>query len=452
MKRVAIYVRVSSQEQKLHGLSVDNQVATCKRFCKENGYEVVNIYNDAGISARKTYKKRPALLQLIEDCQQGNVDLIIFTKLDRFFRSVPDYYACMEQLNNVPWRAIEEDYETETSSGVFKVNIMLSVAQSEADRTSERVKSICNYRIANGEFCGRPPTGYIKKDGHLYKDENTRAAVEAFFKTYIETHSTYKAMEVSMELGVPMSLVTANRMISSPIYYGGHAHKCEPYITKEEHDFIEQRKHTKTRRPKTTTYLFSGLLRCQYCGRAMRCSNSKSYRKDGTFALTKNYKCTGKDTSIKHKAYVSINEKKLESMLLDMLEDEIGKYNFNVKAENETITNSEATKRKKALEAKLERIGIRFELGDISADEYKAKREAIKDEISSITFDRLKTPIDMPHSWLKMYLELDEEHKKAFWRKLIYKVELASKGEGYNPKITFNNFWLYISDDDLFDN
>ena len=83
MKNVALYVRVSTQEQKLHGLSVDTQIEALQEYCVEHNYNVVGIYNDAGISARKSYKKRPALLKLVSDCEKGMIDLILFTKLDR---------------------------------------------------------------------------------------------------------------------------------------------------------------------------------------------------------------------------------------------------------------------------------------------------------------------------------------------------------------------------------
>ena len=146
-KRAAIYVRVSTAEQKEHGLSVDNQLDALKNYCQERGFSIAGIYNDAGISARKKYRSRPALLQLLEDCQKHKIDIILFTKLDRWFRSVADYYAVQQVLDGakVPWRAIWEDYETETSAGVFKVNIMLSVAQAESDRTSERIKAVLEY-------------------------------------------------------------------------------------------------------------------------------------------------------------------------------------------------------------------------------------------------------------------------------------------------------------------
>ena len=76
-KRAAIYVRVSTAEQRDHGLSVDSQIDALQKYCRENGLEVAGIYNDAGISARKKYKARPALLQLIQDCKDHKIDIIL---------------------------------------------------------------------------------------------------------------------------------------------------------------------------------------------------------------------------------------------------------------------------------------------------------------------------------------------------------------------------------------
>ena len=173
MKRAAIYVRVSTEEQKRHGISVNSQLSALEEYCRANGYNIADVYNDAGYSARKKYTNRPQLLRLMDDCQKGKIDIILFTKLDRWFRSVSDYYQVQNILDEckVPWRAIWEDYETETSSGIFKVNIMLSVAQSEADRTSERIKAVNEYRRAKGEYIGKAPTGYKIVNKHLVKDE-----------------------------------------------------------------------------------------------------------------------------------------------------------------------------------------------------------------------------------------------------------------------------------------
>ena len=81
--RAALYIRVSSEEQARHGLSLQEQRDTLTRYAKANKMTVAGIYEDAGISARKPYKKRHALLRLLDDCKAGKVDTILFIKLDR---------------------------------------------------------------------------------------------------------------------------------------------------------------------------------------------------------------------------------------------------------------------------------------------------------------------------------------------------------------------------------
>ena len=144
MKRVFLYVRVSTEEQAIHGLSIEAQTAALEAWAKANGHRVVGVYTDAGISARKPATKRPALQQLLADAQAGKGELIVFTKLDRWFRNIAEYYKVQEILekSHIDWRTIQEDYDTSTASGRLKINIMLSVAQDEADRTSERIKAI----------------------------------------------------------------------------------------------------------------------------------------------------------------------------------------------------------------------------------------------------------------------------------------------------------------------
>ena len=118
MTRAAIYCRVSTEEQARNGLSLGDQRATLEQYAKSKGMTIVDIYEDAGISARKPYKKRPAILRLLEDVKQKKVDIVLFTKLDRWFRNVGNYYAVQEILdaNGVSWQATQEDYETATAA------------------------------------------------------------------------------------------------------------------------------------------------------------------------------------------------------------------------------------------------------------------------------------------------------------------------------------------------
>ena len=214
--RVALYCRVSTEEQARSGLSLGDQRDKLEEYAKANRMSVVGIYEDAGISARKPYKKRPAILRLLEDVKEKKIDLILFTKLDRWFRNVGNYYAVQEVLdaNGVSWQAILEDYETVTASGRLKVNIMLSVAQDEADRTSERIKFTFEQKRARGESTnGRCPLGYKIVNGRPEIDPETSEAAVDMFRTFVATRSALAATKhLQSERGISRDVKNGVRL------------------------------------------------------------------------------------------------------------------------------------------------------------------------------------------------------------------------------------------------
>ena len=439
MKRAALYVRVSTQEQAKHGLSVDNQVDALQQFCEDSHYLVAGVYNDAGYSARKKYTSRPALLRLIQDCQSGKVDVILFTKLDRWFRSVPDYYEVQTQLDacGVPWRAIWEDYETETSSGIFKVNIMLSVAQAEAQRTSERIKAVHEYRRAQGKYVGTAPLGYKLVNSELIIDEEKREAVSACFHTYLTTMSMSKTMETAKEYGLLMTKGHMARWMKKTCYCGdAYGYKCEPYITVEQHDrivkaFASHRRTAKDNR----SYLFSGLLKCGHCGYSLAAQTRVRKHADGSTVTSYAYKCPAyNDTSIEHH-FLHVTEGAMEAYLLEHLDDRLRALRINVEARKKQNSRVTQVKRKKALAAKLERLKELFVDGDISKDEYTSRKNALQLEIDSIVIED-DADITLPDNWRAIYDALDRPHRKMFWASIIDKI-VITRDTKQNPDIFF---------------
>lgn len=439
MKRCALYVRVSTDEQKKHGLSVDSQIVALRDYCKQNGLQEVGLYNDAGISARKSYKKRPALLQLIEDCERGLIDVILFTKLDRWFRSVADYYEVQTRLDacHVPWRAIWEDYETETSSGVFKVNIMLSVAQSEADRTSERVKAVNEYKRAQGGYVGSAPTGYMLQKKDLLIDPEQKDAVSLFFHTFLKTNSTRKSFILAKGNGMNCSYETARRMLHNPVYmgeaYGGY--KCEPYLTQEEFENI-QRISPLIERPAPAkehrTYLFNGISRCGECG-GIYCGTVRTLKCGSGKRKYKYYRCVSHQNLLCDNGR-SITEPKIEKWLLDELSNLIAQYNADCTSVKADIADN--TDQIKSLESRLRRIGDRYEDGDIDREEYRSKRDNIKKQIADLKQQEpeKRSPIELPKDWKEAYTSLDEPNRRLFWRSLIDHIDIFKDG---SIKVTF---------------
>lgn len=120
---VAAYVRVSTQEQKLHGLSLDAQKMKLQEYANKNNMRIIEWYVDEGVSGRKLIKNRPQLQRMIRDAEQKKFDRIIFIKLDRFFRSVAEYHECMKRITPVIWSTTEEEYDLTTANGRMLVNM-----------------------------------------------------------------------------------------------------------------------------------------------------------------------------------------------------------------------------------------------------------------------------------------------------------------------------------------
>lgn len=441
MKRVALYVRVSTQEQK-KGLSIDNQLQALKKYAEQEGYKVAGIYNDAGISARKKYTRRPALLQLLSDCESGKVDLILFTRLDRWFRSVGYYYEVQNQLDRygVPWRAIWEDYNVEDSAGVFKLNILLSVAQSEADRTSDRLKSTFAYKRERGDWLGSAPTGYRIAGRDLVKDEETCAGMQAFFDTYFNTLSITKALRSANENGLPLLKSSIYKIIKNPVYCGESncGYKNEPYITREQYDFMLARLsgYTRTSKYPKLKYKYGGIVYCGYCGARMISKTVCRTHTNGDVIYYKKYLCNNRYNMKVNCPALQITESRLDDYLMKYLSLLIDERIEEVKMLNNSADIKSATKQRKALENKLARLADLYAEGDITMDAYKAKRDTIREQISSIIIEPVKAPEPMPENWRDVYAELDEEHQMVFMHRIIKKITVTNETKDH-PDIEF---------------
>ena len=411
MKKAALYVRVSTAEQRDHGLSVDNQIAALKEYCTNNGTEIYQIYNDAGHSGHASYLKRPALLHLIRDAQAHRFDVILFTRLDRWFRSIKDYYLVAEQLRGIPWRAIWEDYTTETSDGQFKVNIMLSIAEAEASRTAEKVRSVMQYATAQGDVVGgSPPTGYLRQDKRLVISSEAREGVLAFWMTYLSSGSISRAREAAESAGTHIRKATAARMLRNPTYTGRTATgiECPAYITEEQFATAQKMLGHRTRNPKNPecVYLFSGLLVCGKCGGRM----VAHYAKDGD-RVRLGYGCCRHRNDKSSCPGQHISQRKAERAVLSALESLLDGAEV---PQPPTVRPKDTT----ALEARRERLKVLYLDGDISTEEYRVRRDKLTLEISEAQMESPHPPT-LPDNWKAIYDDLDQPHRQAFFRSVI---------------------------------
>ena len=399
--KVALYVRVSTQEQSLHGLSVDAQLAALDAWAQ--GKTIVDHYVDLGISARSPAAKRPELQRMLRDCEAGKIDLIAFTKLDRFFRNVKEYYKVEDVLErcHVSWQAIQEDYETVTASGRLKVNIMLAVAQDEADRTSERIKAVFERKRQKGLVpTGTVPLGIRIEDGHYVPSDDAQK-VRDIFQTYISTRSTVETAKRFGYTDRGIKYLIQNRTYLT-------AGVVEPGTWETVQAIVEERAQRHVRSDRV--YLFSGLIICPHCGTRLTCSMTNGY----VYYRCRNHvvnKCVG--------SFVS--EKKLESYLLSHLMAQIEEFNLTVTEKRKSVDVA-------ALKRRRDKLTDLYMDDLITKEKYAADFQALQTQIEEA--ERERKPIDthQVHSLLEAYEEWSPKARKAFWSNLIRSVTPTDSG------------------------
>ena len=140
MKTVAIYCRVSTQEQAAEGYSIGEQQSRLSKFCDAHGWKIVHVYSDPGFSGAKL--QRPAIQQLIADCSYGLFDCVLVYKLDRLSRSQKDTLYLIEDVFNVHQIGLVsmcENFDTQSPFGKAMIGILSVFAQLERDQITERM-------------------------------------------------------------------------------------------------------------------------------------------------------------------------------------------------------------------------------------------------------------------------------------------------------------------------
>jgi DNA invertase Pin-like site-specific DNA recombinase len=135
MRKVAIYVRVSTDEQK-----TDLQLRDLREYVSRRGYEVFRIYEDV-VSGAAT--ERPALTRLMDDARKRKFDIVLVWKFDRFARSLKmlvDSLALFQELG-IDFISYKENIDTTTSMGRLIFHINSAYAEFERDIIRDRVKA-----------------------------------------------------------------------------------------------------------------------------------------------------------------------------------------------------------------------------------------------------------------------------------------------------------------------
>jgi DNA invertase Pin-like site-specific DNA recombinase len=450
IERVACYIRVSTQEQKLHGISLDAQVQKLTEYAKKHNMKIVEWYKDEGVSGRKLIRKRPELQRMIQDAEQGKFDRIIFIKLDRFFRSVAEYHECMKRIAPVIWTTTEEEYDLSTANGRMLVNMKLTIAEMEADQGGERIKIVNEYKASTGQpLSGSMPFGYmIGKDEetgrkNVIKDPDEAPILEDMIQHFL-LHQSKRKLIIYLHTKYHLAFdhQKISRLFSNTMLYGTYRDNpnyCEPYIDKETFDRlqdIDSRNIKESSKP-NRAYLFTGIMKCPKCGRTMGGNINQPKSPNGKRYPSKRYRCPKYRVGNGCDYSKSIFETTLEKVMLDNIE----RYLEEAKISNAKVEASSERKAHKydlaEIHAEIDRLNYSWQKGRVKVEVYEKQYDELMEKLHLAEEELNNAPIQdfakieaiLQSGWKEIYNKLEDENKRAFWRSFIKSFEPDWDGE-----------------------
>jgi DNA invertase Pin-like site-specific DNA recombinase len=427
------YIRVSTAEQALKGLSIETQMAEIESYAKAHNMKLVGFYIDRGITARKSLHKRTDFMRMMGDVETGKIQHIVVLRLDRFFRNIYDYHRMMNEYltpNGCDWSAVKENYTTTTTNGRLMINLRLSIAEQECDTDSDRIKDVFENRVKNGfVITGAVQMGLKIENKRLVPDEETAHIIVDVFNEFEKCNSVRKTMEIiNNRYNLQIRYPRINKMLKNTRYCGefrGMLDYCEPIVSREQFYNVQRllTMNVKAKRVKRT-YLFSSLLKCGNCNHSL--AGATTTHKGIEY---KNYRCNLKyrDKECNHGA--TITEKNLETYLLDhiemLLKDVVATVEKMEEKKKPTKSN------RKAVEQKLKRLNDLYVDGFIDIDKYKADYERLKNSIIDDEDNKARDLTEIKkflNSGFKaIYPTLSDDEKQALWRGIIKDIIIDGK-------------------------
>jgi len=302
-KRCAIYTRKSVEEgldQEFNSLDAQREAGEAYIASqKANGWVCLPTrYDDGGYSGGNM--KRPALQQLLADCEAGLVDIIVVYKIDRLSRSICDFADLSKKFDEwgTQFVAVTQEINTATSAGRMMLNILITFAQYEREVITERVRDKMAASRKKGKWVGGSvPMGYRVENKKLVVEPEEARVIQRIFQRFIEVQSPaliaqeLNKDEIRTKQGRIWDRQHIYRILNNHTYVGKVNYKnnvCDG----EQEAIIDQEVWNRTREilrvndpapahmPRTEIIApLKGILRCGHCDCAMMPTYTRKGRK-----------------------------------------------------------------------------------------------------------------------------------------------------------------------------
>ncbi len=425
-KNAAIYCRVSTEDQAREGYSLPEQQEKLKDLCKYRDYNIYDIYEDAGISA-KDMEHRPQFQKMLESVRDGKVDVIVAYKLDRLTRSVRDLEILISELEKYECslECAMDDINTSTANGRFFVRMLTVLSQLEIERVSERTKFGMVGAIKDGHIPVRKILGFMRKDKKLIINPAESNIVERIFDLYYKGKSYQQIANIFNDeqmLNKKWYDTTILKILSNPLYKGDfisgtrtgnpilYENVVEPIISKKLWEECQEQTRKNARNyTRRNDYIFFQKIICPNCHKIMACKAPGGSKKKYIY-----YQCNSCKTYIR------------EDKLIELLVDEISqiieydsivrKYFAPLLKHKITNTNDLLSKELNNLKDKVIRLKDAYLNEIISLEEYKEDKNYLESRINDIS-KKIKAEQELEQynfTFEDIMLKRDIEYIKCF--------------------------------------
>lgn len=363
-KRVAAYVRVSTDRQADKGYSIGEQTERIESYCKAKDWHLVKIYTDPGFTGSNM--DRPALQELIRDIEL--YDIVLVNKMDRLSRSQHDTLYLVQDIfapHGCSFVSMQESFDTTTPIGIAMLGILSAFAELERSQIKERTKMGKEARKKKGLWHGgsNVPIGYDYEDGFLSINDEA-VQIKIIYERFLQGEKIrdicrYMAANYTTKYTSWNYVGTVRRILGNSVYIGmvgEYKGQHEPIIDKETFDRVQVLLNEQKRGEKSPCagHLLTGMIYCGECGHRVGITTSV-YKKKYKYSY---YRCGRSESDqlnlIDHKCTLKTQK---EETINQIVINEILKLKLDdvkIKAKSAPVIDN--SKEIKKIENKINRI------------------------------------------------------------------------------------------------
>lgn len=485
IRKVAIYCRVSTEEQANEGYSIQAQLQTLRNYANLYNWQVSNEYVDEGISG-KNIKGRPAMQRLMADVELNKFEAVIVWKISRLSRNMLDTLVMLDKFeeNDVKFISYSENFDTGSPIGRLVVQLMASIAEMERNTLSENVKLGMKQRALEGHWNGGIVFGYNSVKKELVINQDEARIVQLIFESYLSGKGLKAIANLLNKAGYRtkrnrfFSINGVAQILDNPVYNGKiswlkvenwdtkrrKGKNPNPILVEGKHQaiiaddlwhLVQARRKSKSfkQRQSHKPFLLNSLLRCPMCNSGMTPAITTYTLKDRTKRKHRYYVCSQfhnkgssacKSNGIK--AYNAEEEvmKRIECFLLDK-----DKFKETINALNNKAFQSVAHLKDDLRKIEKELIEIQqlqekylgaFEQNLFPTSILQERLQQVSNDKSNLEEQRNKISIQLSSTdtkavqpelveillerFIEEYKQASREHKKQLLQLLIGKISI----------------------------